>query len=557
MNRRRFIGTSATAAAAWWIDWRALLAQTKGTPGATVETSAGKIRGLAIDKIQAFKGVPYGASTAGPRRFLPPVKVQSWTGVRDTFEIGPRSPLVDSTLVPEWSSLNLREPMDEDCLNLNLWTPSATRQGKRPVMVWLHGGGYSTGSPNMVPYDGANLARKHDVVVVGITHRLNVFGFAYLAEIAGDEKFAEASNQGMKDIILGLEWIRDNIANFGGDPGNVTIFGQSGGGGKVSTLLGMPAAQGLFHRAIAQSGSAVTSMPASTATQNLLALVARIGMKGAQGEILQLMPMGQLLEAMRPRGAAGRGRAAAGEARAAVAASVFNAAPVVDGKSLPRHVFEPTATTISENVPLLIGSNETEVTWNVNTDYTPPADDAALRERIKRSLRNIDDAQASHLIEVYRRGRPKASNLDLALIIETDASPFRSGTDTEAERKAALGKAPVYMYRFQWYSPVSGGRLRAMHCMDIPFEFENVDISKSVVGDGPDRYALADTMSSAWVAFARTGNPNTKQLPEWEPFTADKRATMIFNTECRAANDPYRDERLAIAAAQSARRSNE
>ena len=554
MNRRAFIGTTTVAAAgALLLDWRDVWAQSgKGVPGATVETTAGKVRGLVIEKIQAFKGVPYGASTAGARRFLPPVKVQRWTGVRDAFETGLRSPLIDSVLVPEWAPLNLREPMGEDCLNLNLWTPGATTVDKRPVMVWLHGGGYSAGSPNMIPYDGANLARKHDVVVVGLTHRLNVFGFAYLAELGG-EKYADASNTGMKDIIAGLEWIRDNITSFGGDPGNITIFGQSGGAGKVSTLLGMPAAQGLFHRAIAQSGSAVTSMPASAATESAEALMSRLGLKGNQVDELQRLPMQQLLDAIPApnrggeRGGRGRGGPGAG----------FNAAPVVDDKSLPRNVFDPTATDISANVPLLIGSTETEVTWNVNTDYTPPVDDAALRERIRKTLRSADDAQIDRVIAIYRKDRPKASNLDLALILETDASPFRSGTETQAERKAALGKAPVYVYRFQWYSPVSGGRLRAMHCMDIPFVFENVDISKSVVGDGPDRSALADKMSSAWVAFARSGNPNHKGLAKWDPFTSDRRATMIFNTECRAVNDPYREERLAVARSQPARRTDE
>src|SRR5437868_2871398 len=338
MDRRTFICSSATCATALFLDWRGLAAQAaKGAPGATVETTAGKIRGLVVDKIQAFKGVPYGASTAGARRFLPPLKVQPWTGVRDTMEIGFRSPLIDSALVPEWAPLNLREPMGEDCLNLNLWTPSAAKGGRRPVMVWLHGGGYSTGSPNMSPYDGANLARKHDVVVVGLTHRLNVFGFAYLAELGG-EKYADASNAGMKDIIAGLEWIRDNVASFGGDPGNVTLFGQSGGAGKVSTLLGMPAAQGLFHRAIAQSGSAVTSMAADAATQNAEALMSRLGLKVNQADALQKLPVEQVLAAMQ---APGGGRAG------------FAASPVVDGRSLPANVFDPAATAISASVPLL------------------------------------------------------------------------------------------------------------------------------------------------------------------------------------------------------------
>jgi len=418
----------------------------------------------------------------------------------------------------------------------------------------------------MVAYDGANLARTHDVVVVGVTHRLNAFGFLYLAELGG-ERFAEASNAGMRDIIAGLEWVRDNIANFGGDPGNVTIFGQSGGAGKVSTLLGMPAAQGLFHRAVAQSGSAVTSMPAGAATQSAEAFMSRLGLKGNQVDELQKLPMEQLLGALQPRnsgaaaaatgapeGARGGPSTGSGRAGGRGGGGGFAASPVVDGKSLPHDVFNPAASTLSANIPLLIGSTETEVTWNVNTDYTPPSDEAALRERVKRTLRT-DDAQAGSVVSLYRKGRPMASHLDLALIIETDASNFRSGTDTQAERKAALGKAPVYMYRFQWYSPVGGGRLRAMHCMDIPFVFENVDLCKTVVGDGKDRYALADKMSSAWVAFARTGNPNHKGLPKWDPFTADRRATMIFNNECRAVTDPYREERLAVAAAQPARQT--
>jgi para-nitrobenzyl esterase len=544
MKRRSFLEASATAAAGALLDWRAAFAQTpKGVPGATVTTAAGRVRGLLIDgKVHAFKGVPYGESTAGPRRFLPPLKVKPWTGVRDAFEIGHRSPLVDSVLVPEWTSLNIREPMGEDCLNLNVWTPNAG-SGKRPVLVWLHGGGYATGSPGMTPYDGTNLARKHDVVVVSIAHRLNAFGFMYLAELGG-EKYADASNAGMRDIIAGLEWIRENIARFGGDPANVTIFGQSGGAGKVSTLLGMPAAQGLFHRAIAQSGSAVTSMPAAVATRNAEAFMTRLGLKRDQLDDLQKLPMEQILGAL----SAGAGRGPGGGG--------FAASPVVEGKSLPHDVFNPTATTLSAAVPLLIGSTETEVTWNVNTDYTPPADDRALRDRVKRALKAQDDAQIDRLIAVYRKNRPKASNLDLALIIETDASQFRSGTDTQAERKAALGKAPVYVYRFQWYSPVGGGRLRAMHCMDIPFVFENVDSSATVVGNGPDRHALADRMSSAWVAFARSGNPNHKGLPAWKPFTADGRATMIFNNECRAVDDPYREERLAVAAIQAAGRSS-
>jgi para-nitrobenzyl esterase len=558
MNRRSFIGTGAAAATGLLCDWRAVLAQTsKGTPGATLHTNAGRVRGLLLENnVHAFKGVPFGAPTGGARRFLPPIRPEPWTGVRDCFELGRRSPLIDSMLVREFDSLNRREPMGEDCLNLNIWTPGVGGSGKRPVMVWLHGGGYAAGSPGFVCYDGANLARRHDIVFVSITHRLNVFGFLYLAELGG-ERFAEASNAGMRDIIAGLEWIRDNIASFGGDPGNVTIFGQSGGGGKVSTLLGMPSAQGLFHRAIAQSGSAVTAMPAGVATRNAEAFIGRLGLKGNEVDELPRLPMEQLLGALGPpnggsgdAAGAGTGREAAGRGGPGGGGGGFAASPVADGRSLPRDVFTPDAPQMSAQVPLMIGSTETEVTWNVNTDYTPPHDAAALRHRIKRTLRHAEDAQIDRLIAVYGKGRPAASLLDLALIIETDASQFRAGTDTEAERKAAAGQAPVYMYRFQWYSPVSGGRLRAMHCMDIPFVFDNVDLCRTVVGDAAERQALADKMSSAWVAFARNGDPNHNGLPQWPPFAADTRSTMIFNTECRAVNDPYREERLAVAAAQ-------
>ena len=523
IDRRSFLSRGSAAAGLLLSGARLRAASKVETASTVAVTTAGKIRGTVEGKVHAFKGVPYGASTEGSGRFQPPAKPRPWTDVRDALELGPAAPQVPSNLIPE--SMAQQPKTDgngsEDCLHLNVWSPGLS--GKRPVMVWFHGGGYSAGSANWNMYNGANLAAKQDVVVVTVNHRLNVFGYLYLAELGG-ERFAQSSNVGMLDCIAALEWVRDNIAGFGGDPGNVTIFGQSGGGGKVSTLMAMPAAKGLFHRAIAMSGSAVKGEPRDRATKGAEMFLAKLGLKANQVDELQKMPQAQLLQAMR-------------EVRG------LQLNPVVDGRTLPGDPFDPTAPAITAGVPLMIGSTETEVTWNNRVTFEP-LDDAQLRDRIAAS-EHIEAAAADRLIAVYKKGRPKASNLDLFFIMSTDLSNFRSGTDTEADRKAALGKAPVYKYYFQWYSPVREGKLRSYHTLDIPFVFENVDIAQSMVGTGADRYPLADKMSGAWAAFARSGNPNHKGIPNWRPFDETHRATLIFNNECRAVNDPYREERLA------------
>src|SRR5215813_12772903 len=269
IDRRKFLGTGAGlvilgANRAWG-------AQTKTGP--IIETASGKIRGLVIDKVNAFKGIRYGASTAGANRFMPPAKPAPWTGVKDTIEWGEEAPQGPHTEIPEVASTIPKLTVGEDCLALNVWTNSLN--GKRPVMVWLHGGGYASGNGCYTMYDGANLARKRDVVAVSINHRLNAFGYMYLAEIGG-AKYAQSSNLGQMDIIAALQWVRDNISKFGGDPNNVTIYGQSGGAGKVSTLMAMPPAKGLFHRAIIQSGAALRGQSieaANTAARNFLTRV--------------------------------------------------------------------------------------------------------------------------------------------------------------------------------------------------------------------------------------------------------------------------------------------
>lgn len=539
LNRRSFIGLGTLAAASGLMSSKltnAFAADAKGAPGGVVQTTAGKVRGLVQNGVHAFKGVPYGASTAGAGRFLPPAKPQPWSNVREAFELGPRATQLDSqfhgVVPPEFEAMDPGGPMTEDCLCLNVWTPGLGTGHKRPVMVWLHGGGYTTGSGGFICYDGQALARKHDVVAVTVNHRLNIFGFLYLAELGG-EKYAPASNAGMLDIVAALEWVRDNIAAFGGDPHNVTIFGQSGGGGKVSTLLGMPPAKGLFHRAIIQSGAQVTGLPRTAATKSAEAFLAQLGLK--QPDELQKVSTDQLLAtlgAMSGNGMPGSGTLPLG--------------PVVDGRTLPADPFNPAASEISAGVPLLIGSTETEVAFFPNQQLDP-IDDANLHARIKQILGRADDARVDQVIAAYRKGRPGAGNTDLFLIVASDAT-FRQGIVTEAERKAAQGKAPVYHYYFTWRSPVRDGKLRAFHTLEIPFVFDNVDAAQVMTGSGQDRYALASQMSGAWAAFARTGDPNHSGLAHWPAFNNTARATMIFNNECRAVNDPYGEEQRMLRA---------
>jgi para-nitrobenzyl esterase len=535
MNRRSFLGAGAAGLLVGGGFTKVALgagAKSEGSgTGPVAETTAGKIRGTFQNKVYSFKGVPYGASTAGTNRFMPPQKPQPWTGVRDALDIGLRAPQLPSNIVAEWAVLDRTEPAGEDCLVLNIWTPALDNK-KRPVMFWLHGGGFAGGSDGFLAYDGTELARKHDVVLIGINHRLNIFGFMYLADL-GDSRFANASNAGMLDCVAALEWARDNVANFGGDPNNVTIFGQSGGGRKVCTLLGMPSAKGLFHRAIVESGSQLTGVPRDAATQAAETVLQRLGLKATQLDELQKVPVRKLLAAM--QGGGGRGRGGG-----------LNFAPVTDGRTLPADPFVPVASSISADVPLLVGCTETESTWNTQQQYDPLTD-AELSERVAETLRT-DEATAAKVIAVYKKNQPKQSNLDIFLILASDAST-RAAAITQAERKAALGKAPVYMYLFAWRSPVRDGRLRSMHTMDIPFVYDNVDVAKVELGTGADRYGLAEKMSNAWVSFARNGNPNHKGLPNWPAFNANQRATMIFNTpESKVVNDPSGEERRALAA---------
>jgi para-nitrobenzyl esterase len=514
---------------------RALLAQIGPSEGPMVETKSGIVRGASAGGVLAFKGIHYGASTEGAMRFMPPASPKPWTGIFDAFQYGTMAPQNLSAATGSDIRIAMGDifgpgGVGEDCLVLNVWT--AISDGKRPVMVWLHGGGYTGGSDGAPTYDGTNLARKRDVVVVGINHRLNVFGYLYLGELGG-EKYADSGNVGMLDCVLALEWVRDNIARFGGDPNNVTIFGESGGGGKVSVLMAMPPAKGLFHKAIVESGSMLRVSTREEADAAARKFLAKLNVAADRVDDLQKVPMNDMLAAL----------------KAMAGPNSIRLGPVVDGRSLPRNPFDPDAPAQSASVPMLIGTNGTETTalLGIADASLFSLNEADMRTKLKAYLHLADDSQLDSLIVTYKRSRPNATPSDIYFAVTTDRM-MRMNAITQAERKAAQHAASAYMYIFAWQSPVLGGKLRSPHGIELAFVFDNTDKTTGMNGTGADLQPLADKVSSAWAAFARTGNPNTTSLPHWPAYDAKSRATMIFNDECKVVNDPGRDERLAMNA---------
>jgi len=527
--RRRFMQQSALAV----LGSNVLLKSTYAADGfVTANTRFGKVRGIETGGIKAFKGIAYGADTSGPNRFMPPLNPQPWSGVRDALEYGHSAPQNTRTAPPlALASRNL-PVQGEDCLVLNLWTPALNDGRKRPVMFWCHGGGFTVGSGSSPDFDGSNLCRRGDVVVVAIHHRLNALGFSFLAELGGSD-FAASGNVGMLDIIHALRWVRDNIGEFGGDPNNVTVFGQSGGGAKAGVLLGMPAARGLFHRAIMQSGArSLRIVDRAQAHRNADLLLKKLALGKSDVRKAQELPFSSIVSAYLSVMADNPPTVETSE----------GFAPVVDGTNVPQHPFDPVASPLMPDVPLIVGSNRTETTvFSMGDPASFSLDEAGLSSRIVALL----GQQAEAVLQTYRRVNPKATPSDLFFLIGSDHRYTGPAMKT-AERRAALGKAPVYSYFFTWETPIENGKLKSPHSLDVPFVFDNVRISSHMTGGGADAIALADRVSSAWIAFARTGDPNTTKLPKWPPYDAQHRSTMVLNDASRVEKDPIREQRIAI-----------
>lgn len=473
------------------------------------KTKEGQLRGekLVDRDVFVFRGVHYGQSTAGAARFKAPARVAKWDGIKEAVKFGPTCPQGGDVGRRTTTSGELL-PMSEDCLVLNVWTPNLDAK-QRPVMVWFHGRGFYAGAGSEPLYDGARLAKRGDVVVVTVNHRLNVFGYLYLGKVGG-QQWQRSGNAGVQDMQLALEWVRDNIAAFGGNPSNVTIFGESGGGVKVSTLLGTPSAKGLFQRGIIQSGARTTGMTLETATKSAAAVMAKLNVKTV-GE-LQAIPMEQLLAAVTTTGR-----------------TTPNFGPVTDGDYLPAHMFDPVAAPSAHGVPIIVGSNRDEYSLYAREHPSfGKLDEAQLRAE----LAPVFGSSLEALLTAYRQSRPQATPWDLMVAIRSNR--FHIGAIRLAEVAAKV--APVYMYSFD-FEPTP---LKAAHGAEIPFVFSNATSNPNA---RPGAKAVEDAMSDAWIAFARTGHPNHSGMPAWPTYDAQQRATMVFNSQSKVVNDPRAPER--------------
>jgi para-nitrobenzyl esterase len=487
----------------------------------TADTQYGQVRGMANGGVKEFKGIPYGAPTSGKNRYMPPKTPAPWTGVRECLAYGEVSPQTISSPASDYGQLiqwdlHYGYGMGEDVLTLNVWTPAIKDGGKRAVLVSFHGGGFATGSGNGPQYDGTQLARLADVVVVTVNHRLASFGYLHLADLGAPPEFAHAGVVGMMDLVASLEWVRDNIENFGGDPSKVMIFGQSGGGAKTSTMLAIPSAKGLFHSAGIQSGSSIRSATREQATKSAELLLAKLGISKGDIAGIQKLRWQQILEAQTALGTS----------------APF--APVVDGTILPHHPFEPSAPPESAGVPIIISNTLEDAALRLtNFDLT--------EEGLRTMMNQRFGAKAEEMLAMYRNRYPDKPPFLIQAQIFTDSTSRRSAT-LQAERKSAQGQAPAYLYLWTFASTGFGGKFGAVHGTDVSATFNNYRDGVGGTGSEDER-ALWSRFAHTWVTMAKNANPNNSRIPTWPAYDANTRATMIFDKEVRVENDPRSEMR--------------
>ncbi len=500
-----------------------------------IDLKNGKIQGLKDDGIEAYLGLRYAKAPLGKLRFKAPQPAEPWDGIMDATAMGAPAMQMYSPSGPNASDFTRQMQTifptaqeakidNEDSLFLNVWTPAADGK-KRPVMVWFHGGGYAYGSGGWSAYNGRNLAEKGDVVVVTVNHRLNMFGYMYLGDKFGSA-YAESGNVGNLDLVASLEWVKENIAAFGGDADNVTIMGESGGGSKVSHMLATPAAKGLFHKAIIQSGPGVTSGEKAKAAKTTETVLAEAGVRTLSE--LQTIPAEDLLAAARRVNA---------RTPSAGLGGGLNFGPIVDGKVLPSNPFVPAAPDQSKDVPVMIGWNKDEMTlFTAAQPWFGTLDEDGLAKMVA-GMGPTGPALAA----AYKAENPDYTPTHIANRVM--GARFVTGSYLLADQKVRKGGAPVYMYRLTWETPANGGILRSPHTLDIPFMFNNAEESRVLVGPGDEPLKLEAMMSDAWLSFARTGTPESALLPDWPAYSVSERSVMEFDTEPRITNDPEKSAR--------------
>src|SRR6267143_361514 len=520
-DRRAFLqtaGLAAGATAASMLLTRAALAAATIPDSPIATTRAGKVRGYTDNGINVFKGIRYGADTSS-RRFMPPLPPEPWSDVREAVAYGPASP----------QPSRAAELTSEDCLFLNVWTPGLRDNRKRPVMVYIHGGAYANGSGSSPLNDGVRLCRRGDVVVVSLNHRLNAFGYLYLARFGGAE-FADSGSAGQLDLVLALQWVRDNIGEFGGDPNKVMIFGQSGGGAKIATLMATPAANGLFHRAATMSGQQVTASGALNATLRARTILDALKLTPERAAEIRKLPAARIVEVL-------------GTRDPVLPFGGVSFAPVLDERTLQRHPFYPDAPAQSARIPMIIGNTHDETRAFLGGDagnFTLTWEQ--LPEKLIPNMRV--DIQPEIVIAEYRKLYPQYSPSDVFFAATTAGRSWR-GAVIEAEERAKSG-SPAYAYQLNWATPKDNGKFGAPHASDIQLVFDNLD-KPGANASGPTAQPMADQMSETFIAFARTGNPNNKLIPRWDPYTLPRRQTMVFDVPSRLDDDPRGAERRLFA----------